>query len=151
MGQADSTPLSPESIGRTICDAFDQHVRQRAERPGETFEKLVQALYEQLVAPDPVAGARGALWVLTHKSEYVYQNLAGELLTFDELPCPESLETLLDDILPRFNASSNKSVRFLVSSCGAEALLEEVRRRLALPKPPNRLALETFLYWLGEQ
>lgn len=142
--------VTPEAIGRTVCDAYDHFASLPEERRDRAaWDALVERLHDQLVSPDPARGVAGLLWVVGAERRFSYMNLAGEVLVRFRPPCSAPLDELLPLVEGSFTSSAHKAAVWLRLSFGEAALLAALRARAAAWTPDNRRRVASFLHALG--
>lgn len=144
--------MTPESIGETVCDAYDHFAALPTERRTQAaWDTLVQRLHDQLVAPAPARGVEGLLWIVRAEARFPYVNLAGEVLLRVAPPCPAPLDDVLDLIETSFTSSAHKTAEWLRAAVGEAALLEGLRARAASGgwSPEARRRVSAFLFALS--
>lgn len=144
--------MTPEAIGRTVCDAYDHFASLPVERRTQAaWDGLVERLHEQLVSPDPARGVAGLLWVVRTEERFPYVNLAGEVLLRFAPPAPAPLDDMLDLVQSSFTSSAHKTAEWLRAIFGEATLVGALRARAATGEwtPDARRRVTAFLFALG--
>src|SRR4051812_48565145 len=103
--------MNPVAIHRHVCSAHDDFLRRRFEGTGPQDWALLRAeLLAWAKGLDSAAAFAGLLSILEsergHACVDAYQQLAGELLTKANVPCPLSLDEFMRRVLPLWNLSA---------------------------------------------
>lgn len=144
--------VTPESIGRTVCDAYDHFASLPAERrTPAAWDDLVRRLHDQLVSPAPARGVAGLLWIVRVEARFPYVNLAGEVLLRFAPPCSAPLDEVIDLVQDSFTSSAHKTAEWLRAALGEEALVEALRARAATGEWSGEAhrRVTAFLFALG--
>src|ERR1043166_2216244 len=103
--------MSPESIGQTVCDGFDEFIA--GEPSNAKWDELRNRLFTWLCAVEQPLAFEGMLWVFEHSSRYQHQQLAGELLSRCAVPLAVPPDVFIRRIAPRLNPSTKAVATYL--------------------------------------
>jgi hypothetical protein len=143
--------MSPTDIHRHVCQAIDDFVqRQVEERGSQNWDSLRADLSLWVRGLESSIAFAGLLSVLESESRYQYQDIAGEVLTNADIPCPLALPEFMQRAFSSWNQSAGAVPRYAAHAFGREAILDCVRDLMASKTGGiSRSKMEAVLYWLG--
>jgi hypothetical protein len=144
--------MSPSEVHRHVCAAFDEFQQRCLQSDGtQTWEHFLDDLIAWIGQVEPSVAFAGLLSILESEQQYVYQNIAGELLDKVSIDCPLSLEGFMRRVLPVWNVSVASVPRFAARTFGCDAVLMLMRNLKAGGVTwPGRGTLDGVRYQLGE-